>query len=65
MWELRVTPSDAPIVQFRQVSLWLGQSHTVSQAYFALHKTSNKFKVFREKIFFGTNITFEAFLSIS
>jgi hypothetical protein len=38
---------------------------TVSQAYFALHKTLHEVQNFKEKIFFGTKVTPEAFLSIS
>ncbi len=38
---------------------------TVSQAYFGLHKTLHKLQNFKEKIFFTTKDTSEAFLSIS
>jgi hypothetical protein len=39
---------------------------TVSQVYFALHKTLRIVKHFQEKnLFFGTGVTFEAFLSSS
>jgi hypothetical protein len=41
------------------------QTHTVSQPYFALHKTWQKVQNFQGKIFFGTKVTVEAFLSIS
>jgi hypothetical protein len=38
---------------------------TVSQAYFALHKTLHKVQNFREKLFFRTEVASGAFLSIS
>ncbi len=38
---------------------------TVSQAYFVLHETLHKIQKFEKKNFFGTEVTFEAFLSIS
>jgi hypothetical protein len=39
---------------------------TVSQAYFALYKTLHKVQNFREKkVFFGTKVTSDAFLSTS
>jgi hypothetical protein len=37
----------------------------VSQAYFGLHETSRIVEEFEEKIFFGTEVTFKAFLSTS
>jgi hypothetical protein len=38
---------------------------TVSQAYFALHKTLHEVQNFWENYFFGNEVTSEAFLSIS
>jgi hypothetical protein len=46
------------------VSLTQDFETTVSQAYFALHKTLPKVQNLQEKNIFGTNVTSEAFLSI-
>jgi hypothetical protein len=47
------------------MTLLINQLHTISQAYFALHKTLHKVQNFKEILFFRTKVTSEAFLSIS
>jgi hypothetical protein len=52
-------------LQFWEKSARNVKRSAVSQAYFALHETLHKVQSFKEKIFFGTMVTSEAFLGVS